>query len=270
MWFCHRLHLRWPCDEPESRSRLAALGDPVRPASARLVVPRTIWRRHTYEGRGSTRIRNAGPPPSAAYGLHGRTAAHVEPPPAAAVAAGRRLESSRDQAGPAAADAHQTGRGAAGGVGGVHRPRAAEGVRMWGRFGSLTASRRPSARPVSQRQPADYASPRAADDSGVLPCSGCSADRRAAVALTFLVSSVLATFGAPSRQTAGCSCSGRQPSISWSDRRRRAIVLAGPGRYGFDGGRGWARRPFIGSFLAGPRHRRRGGLVLPTQDQPFA
>ena len=29
-----------------------------------------------------------------------------------------------------------------------------------------------------------------------------------------------------------------------------AIVLAGPGRYGFDGGRGWARRPFIGSFAA--------------------
>jgi putative oxidoreductase len=29
-----------------------------------------------------------------------------------------------------------------------------------------------------------------------------------------------------------------------------AIVLVGPGRYGFDGGRGWARRPFLGSFAA--------------------
>ncbi|HEU4360171.1 MAG TPA: DoxX family protein [Mycobacterium sp.] len=29
-----------------------------------------------------------------------------------------------------------------------------------------------------------------------------------------------------------------------------AIVLAGPGRYGLDGDRGWARRPFIGSFAA--------------------
>jgi putative oxidoreductase len=29
-----------------------------------------------------------------------------------------------------------------------------------------------------------------------------------------------------------------------------AIVLAGPGRLGFDAGRGWARRPFIGSFAA--------------------
>ncbi|TDO17756.1 putative oxidoreductase [Mycobacterium sp. BK086] len=29
-----------------------------------------------------------------------------------------------------------------------------------------------------------------------------------------------------------------------------AVILVGPGRYGFDGGRGWARRPFIGSFIA--------------------
>jgi putative oxidoreductase len=29
-----------------------------------------------------------------------------------------------------------------------------------------------------------------------------------------------------------------------------ALVLTGPGRYGFDAGRGWARRPFIGSFIA--------------------
>jgi putative oxidoreductase len=28
-----------------------------------------------------------------------------------------------------------------------------------------------------------------------------------------------------------------------------AIILAGPGRYGFDAGRGWARRPFVGSFV---------------------
>ena len=29
-----------------------------------------------------------------------------------------------------------------------------------------------------------------------------------------------------------------------------ALVLSGPGRYGFDAGRGWARRPFIGSIVA--------------------
>jgi putative oxidoreductase len=29
-----------------------------------------------------------------------------------------------------------------------------------------------------------------------------------------------------------------------------AIILAGPGKYGLDAGRGWARRPFVGSFAA--------------------
>lgn len=29
-----------------------------------------------------------------------------------------------------------------------------------------------------------------------------------------------------------------------------AIILTGPGRYGLDAGRGWARRPFLGSFAA--------------------
>lgn len=29
-----------------------------------------------------------------------------------------------------------------------------------------------------------------------------------------------------------------------------SIILIGPGRWGFDAGRGWARRPFIGSFVA--------------------
>lgn len=29
-----------------------------------------------------------------------------------------------------------------------------------------------------------------------------------------------------------------------------ALILTGPGRYGFDAGRGWARRPFIGSVAA--------------------
>ncbi len=29
-----------------------------------------------------------------------------------------------------------------------------------------------------------------------------------------------------------------------------ALILTGPGRYGLDAGRGWARRPFIGSFVA--------------------
>ena len=49
-----------------------------------------------------------------------------------------------------------------------------------------------------------------------------------------------------------------------------ALTLTGPGRYGFDAGRGWARRPFIGSFVAlvvgiGRGHRRLG---VPQRHQP--
>ena len=29
-----------------------------------------------------------------------------------------------------------------------------------------------------------------------------------------------------------------------------ALVLTGPGKYGFDAGRGWSRRPFVGSGVA--------------------
>ncbi|CFR68658.1 Conserved membrane protein of uncharacterised function [Mycobacterium tuberculosis] len=29
-----------------------------------------------------------------------------------------------------------------------------------------------------------------------------------------------------------------------------AVILSGPGRYGLDAARGWAHRPFIGSFVA--------------------
>jgi putative oxidoreductase len=29
-----------------------------------------------------------------------------------------------------------------------------------------------------------------------------------------------------------------------------ALTLMGPGKYGFDAGRGWARRPFVGSAAA--------------------
>jgi putative oxidoreductase len=29
-----------------------------------------------------------------------------------------------------------------------------------------------------------------------------------------------------------------------------ALILTGPGRYGLDAGRGWALRPFVGSFVA--------------------
>jgi len=72
----------------------------------------------------------------------------------------------------------------------------------------------------------------------------------AAVALAFLTNSVLATFTAQ-REDGGLFVVGSAAEyLLVLCAITATIILAGPGRYGFDGGRGWARRPFIGSFLA--------------------
>jgi len=72
----------------------------------------------------------------------------------------------------------------------------------------------------------------------------------ASVALAFLVNSVLATFTAQ-RESGGMFVFGSTGEyLLVLSAAAAAIILAGPGRYGFDGSRGWARRPFIGSFIA--------------------
>jgi putative oxidoreductase len=86
--------------------------------------------------------------------------------------------------------------------------------------------------------------------SGVLLVLGLFTPVAAAVALAFLVNSLLATFTAQ-RQAGGLFVLGSAAEhLLMLAAAAAAIILAGPGRYGFDGGRGWARRPFIGSFLA--------------------
>ena len=86
--------------------------------------------------------------------------------------------------------------------------------------------------------------------SGVLLVLGLFTPIAAAVALAFLVNSVLATFTAQ-RTAGGLFVFGSTAEyLLMLTAMAAAIVLAGPGRYGFDGSRGWARRPFIGSFLA--------------------
>lgn len=86
--------------------------------------------------------------------------------------------------------------------------------------------------------------------SGVLLVLGLFTPLAAAVALAFMVNSVLATFTAQ-RADGGLFVFGSAAEYLLAlTAVAAAIVLVGPGRYGFDGSRGWARRPFIGSFIA--------------------
>lgn len=86
--------------------------------------------------------------------------------------------------------------------------------------------------------------------AGVLLVLGLFTPVAAAGALAFLVNSVLVTFSAQ-REDGGLFVLGSDAEyLLVLTALAAAIILVGPGRYGFDGGRGWARRPFIGSFLA--------------------
>ncbi len=86
--------------------------------------------------------------------------------------------------------------------------------------------------------------------AGVLLVLGLFTPLAAGGALAYLINSVLAGVSA---QT-----DGRLSFLFPGDHEYQimlvvvavAIVLVGPGRYGLDGDRGWARRPFIGSFAA--------------------
>ena len=73
----------------------------------------------------------------------------------------------------------------------------------------------------------------------------------AAGALAFLINGLLATVSArPHSHTFSYFLpDGHEYQISLIV-MAVAVILCGPGRYGLDAGRGWAHRPFIGSFVA--------------------
>lgn len=87
--------------------------------------------------------------------------------------------------------------------------------------------------------------------AGVLLVLGLFTPVAAAGAVAFLVNSVMVTFDSQQRKGSlfvfgpdGAEYLLVLTAVAI------AVILAGPGRYGFDGTRGWARRPFIGSLFA--------------------
>jgi len=85
---------------------------------------------------------------------------------------------------------------------------------------------------------------------GVLLVLGLFTPLAAAGALAFLVNALLVTFSAQ-RKDGGLMVFGTDAEYLLVLALLAAgVLLAGPGRYGFDGSRGWARRPFIGSAVA--------------------
>jgi putative oxidoreductase len=85
--------------------------------------------------------------------------------------------------------------------------------------------------------------------SGVLLVLGLFTPVAAAGALAFLINGLLATVSAKPHTFAYFLPDGHEYQITLIV-MAAAVILAGPGRYGLDGGRGWAHRPFIGSFVA--------------------
>jgi putative oxidoreductase len=90
---------------------------------------------------------------------------------------------------------------------------------------------------------------------GVLLVLGLFTPLAAAAALAYLINALLASVAAQPDAQPGLSYfafflpDGHEYQITLIV-VAAAIILTGPGRYGFDAGRGWARRPFIGSFAA--------------------
>ncbi len=85
--------------------------------------------------------------------------------------------------------------------------------------------------------------------AGVLLVLGLFTPLAAAGALAYLINGMLAGVSADSGRFAFFLPDGHEYQVTLIG-LAVAIILVGPGRYGFDAGRGWSRRPFIGSFLA--------------------
>ncbi|BBY98103.1 hypothetical protein MFAL_15700 [Mycolicibacterium fallax] len=86
--------------------------------------------------------------------------------------------------------------------------------------------------------------------AGVLLVLGLFTPLAAAAALAYLVNALLAAVASDGGRNLAFFLPAGHEYLLILIVLAASIVLTGPGRYGFDAGRGWARRPFIGSFLA--------------------
>ena len=87
--------------------------------------------------------------------------------------------------------------------------------------------------------------------AGLLLVLGLFTPLAAAAALAYLINALLATVAAQSGMAFADFVvpTGHEHQVTLV-LLAGALTLTGPGRYGLDAGRGWARRPFVGSFLA--------------------
>jgi putative oxidoreductase len=85
--------------------------------------------------------------------------------------------------------------------------------------------------------------------AGVLLVLGLVTPVAAAGALAFLINELLVSISGRPHTFAYFLPQGHEYQITLI-LLAVAIILAGPGRYGLDASRGWAHRPFIGSFVA--------------------
>jgi len=87
--------------------------------------------------------------------------------------------------------------------------------------------------------------------AGVLLVLGLFTPLAGAAALAYLINGVIADIAAQEnpRQFLFFLPEGHEYQITLI-LVASAVILAGPGRWGLDAGRGWARRPFVGSFVA--------------------
>jgi len=85
--------------------------------------------------------------------------------------------------------------------------------------------------------------------AGVLLVLGLFTPVAAAGALAFLINGLLASISARPHSFLFFLPEGHEYQITLIV-LAVAVILAGPGRYGLDAHRGWAHRPFIGSFVA--------------------